>query len=295
MRITPNMHGSKGKDESRCRGRCWSEAKAAPRQRASGNLRSRKKDYDRVNHASGSKPSAQTLTSTSFYEHLHSFCAMGPSTRSRTRVHDTDTLNKRRKVEQEQPEVSQEVVPQVGERHESLWFRDGNVVVAGQGKAFRVHSGILAFHSSVFKTLLSDPALAALPERLEGCPVLWTGDRSETLAQLLQIIYDGGKRCVAALYYLYCSSTSVAVAGSGERETNLRSRNCALSLSSQRSTRSKQSLMRLLAGFLNIIPGAASPHTTTAVSAETLITHSHGDPCTSTVRIASQLCRSLGS
>ncbi|GJE89900.1 hypothetical protein PsYK624_060120 [Phanerochaete sordida] len=77
------------------------------------------------------------------------------------------------------------------ERDAVLWFEDASVVLAAENKLFKVHAGVLGHHSPVFKELLSAPALAALEERLDGCPVLRTNDKGASLARLLRIIYDG--------------------------------------------------------------------------------------------------------
>ncbi|EKM58565.1 uncharacterized protein PHACADRAFT_253008 [Phanerochaete carnosa HHB-10118-sp] len=123
------------------------------------------------------------------------------STRSRGRSDTGNTPNKRQKVEEHVQEAPppEEAQPVVGERHASLWFDEGNVVLAAQGKSFKLHSGVLAHHSKVFRDLLSAPALASLQERLDGCPVLRTDDNGDVLAQLLQIVYDGAKRCAVLL------------------------------------------------------------------------------------------------
>ncbi|GJE89901.1 hypothetical protein PsYK624_060130 [Phanerochaete sordida] len=116
------------------------------------------------------------------------------STRSRARAAtddaDDSAPNKRQKLE---PQEEAPALPAVqSERDEALWFEDGSVVLAAGNKLFKVHAGVLRHHSTVFKELLSAPALAALQERLDGCPVLRTEDNGTSLAQLLRIIYDGG-------------------------------------------------------------------------------------------------------
>ena len=80
------------------------------------------------------------------------------------------------------------------DHRDDLWFDEGNVVIAALGKSFKVHSGVLSRHSDVFQELLSSRALAALPERLGGCPVVRTDDKGDSLGMMLQIIYDGGRR-----------------------------------------------------------------------------------------------------
>ncbi|GJE89945.1 BTB/POZ domain-containing protein [Phanerochaete sordida] len=121
------------------------------------------------------------------------------STRSRARSDDDGArANKRPKLEvapaQAAPAEAEEAdaQPALPQRHPVLWFDEGNVIVAACGRSFRLHSGVLAHHSDVFKELTSAPALAAL-EKLAGCAVLRVEDEGEVLAQLLQIMYDGGK------------------------------------------------------------------------------------------------------
>lgn len=83
----------------------------------------------------------------------------------------------------------------MSECHNDFWFRDGNIVVVAQESSFRMYLNILARHSDVPREFLNDEALAALPDWSENCPVLCTDDKASALAQLLQIIYDGEKRC----------------------------------------------------------------------------------------------------
>lgn len=108
-----------------------------------------------------------------------------------------ENTRKRRKVEEEEEEEEEAIPPaDVGTRCEDLWFEEGNVIIAAEGLSFRVHSGILARHSEVFRELLSAAALRDLPQSLEGCPVLRTQDKGAHLQRLIGIIYDGGKRFV---------------------------------------------------------------------------------------------------
>ncbi|GJE89899.1 hypothetical protein PsYK624_060110 [Phanerochaete sordida] len=115
---------------------------------------------------------------------------MPASTRSRTSTDDADTPNKRRKVEPEGDEVALSDV-ELGERSKDLWFEDGGVILAAQGMSFRVHKGLLALRSDVFKALLDDAALRERPEAVEGCPVVRVEDRGKDLHDLLHIIYNG--------------------------------------------------------------------------------------------------------
>lgn len=78
-------------------------------------------------------------------------------------------------------------------RHEYLWWRDGNVIVAADGMSFKLHASILERHSSVFRELLdSAQPRENSPETFERCTVLRVEDKGALLAELLQVLYDGG-------------------------------------------------------------------------------------------------------
>ena len=108
------------------------------------------------------------------------------------------TPNKRRRLEGRRGIVALSTQAptrvQFADHHDDLWFDEGNVVITALGKSFKVHSGVLSRHSDVFRELLSSRALAALPERLGGCPVVRTDDKGDSLGMMLRIIYDGGRR-----------------------------------------------------------------------------------------------------
>ena len=120
-----------------------------------------------------------------------------------SRMDDSDVPSKKRKLEPGDDLVTEERLSptrpehaNIDQQHEDLWFDEGNVIIAAIGRSFKVHSGVLSRHSDVFRGLLSGSALAALSERLEGCPILRTEDNGESLALMLHIIYDGGRRYV---------------------------------------------------------------------------------------------------
>lgn len=137
---------------------------------------------------------------------------MVEGTRIRSCDDDVEAPNKKRKVEEDAEVTLADIQPGIGERHQSLWFDEGNVIIVAHGKSFKVHSSVLSHHSNVFKELLSGPALAGLSEKLDNCPILRAEDRGDALAQLLQIVYDGAKRYEVLLLsstssfcsYLYC-------------------------------------------------------------------------------------------
>lgn len=77
---------------------------------------------------------------------------------------------------------------------EHLWFEDGSLVIVATGMSFmiKVHVGILKLQSSVFRQLLDAPSDDS--EVVEGCRVLRVNDDGPTLAALLLIMCEGGKR-----------------------------------------------------------------------------------------------------
>ncbi|KLO06122.1 hypothetical protein SCHPADRAFT_910540 [Schizopora paradoxa] len=88
---------------------------------------------------------------------------------------------------------------------ESLWFSDGNVVIATNTLLFKVHKGVLSLRSSVFKDMFEFPAvnsgsnnvndiegtIGTIAELYEGLPmVTLAGDKGEDVAHLLKATYE---------------------------------------------------------------------------------------------------------
>ena len=111
---------------------------------------------------------------------------------------------KKRKLEEVEPEITQLQPTQeasiplsnIGSRHPTLWFEDGNVILATAETIFRVHSGFISLHSPVLRDQLEELLSSKAPKRLEGQPVLRVDAQGAHLALLLRILYDGGKRYV---------------------------------------------------------------------------------------------------
>ncbi|KAI0648582.1 hypothetical protein C8Q79DRAFT_956136 [Trametes meyenii] len=77
------------------------------------------------------------------------------------------------------------------ERSSSLWFNDGNIVLIASGvMAFRVHRGVLAYHSTVFDDLFQLPQPEE-GELMDGCPIVHISDRPVDVSHLLHALYDG--------------------------------------------------------------------------------------------------------
>ena len=68
----------------------------------------------------------------------------------------------------------------------NLWFDDGNIILSVRGTHFRVHRGVLARHSKVFKDMTSIPQ----PPAADSCPTVPLDDDPEDWEKLLKIMYD---------------------------------------------------------------------------------------------------------
>ncbi|KAF7792600.1 hypothetical protein EIP86_003696 [Pleurotus ostreatoroseus] len=78
------------------------------------------------------------------------------------------------------------------------WFEDGNFVlvtipqdIEEASIAFKVHRGVLARHSEVFRSMFEVPQSVTGDEILDGCPVVAMPDVPSELSVLIKAIYDG--------------------------------------------------------------------------------------------------------
>lgn len=80
------------------------------------------------------------------------------------------------------------------QRHDQLWFDDGNIVLLVDNVAFRVHRSLLGRHSTVFKDLfeLSQPS-TSIDEQMDGVPLVKLHDSPHELTDLLDVIYNGAR------------------------------------------------------------------------------------------------------
>ncbi|KAI0060643.1 hypothetical protein BV25DRAFT_916692 [Artomyces pyxidatus] len=69
-----------------------------------------------------------------------------------------------------------------------LWMSDGNIVLVCQGQAYRVHKGLLALNSVVFRDMVSN-AQPDGDEVYAGCPVVRLSDAAEDIQHLLKAVY----------------------------------------------------------------------------------------------------------
>jgi len=90
---------------------------------------------------------------------------------------------------------------QPAKRHETLWFSDGNVILATTTLLFRVHKGVLSFQSSVFRDMFTLPTtedpdndanevVGMAPELYEGFPLVTLPEEGKDVEHLLKTIYD---------------------------------------------------------------------------------------------------------
>ena len=75
---------------------------------------------------------------------------------------------------------------------EEFWFADGTVILACESTAFRVHRGVLAMHSEVFRDMFAVGQSAPNSpgnETFDGCPVVRLQDEAEDIFNLLRTLY----------------------------------------------------------------------------------------------------------
>lgn len=71
-----------------------------------------------------------------------------------------------------------------------LWYEDGNVILAAQAVAFRVHISVLSRQSAALKELVTSDNHS---ETRDDCPVVRVPDSALDWANLLSVLYDSKK------------------------------------------------------------------------------------------------------
>jgi len=72
----------------------------------------------------------------------------------------------------------------------NFWFKDGSIVLQAETTQFRVHSTMLARHSSVFGDMFEIPQPAEGEPRVEGCLLVHVSDSAEDIGHMLSSMYD---------------------------------------------------------------------------------------------------------
>ncbi|KAI0080998.1 hypothetical protein K474DRAFT_1657180 [Panus rudis PR-1116 ss-1] len=74
-----------------------------------------------------------------------------------------------------------------------FWFSDGTLIlITRDGTTFRVHKGVLAQNSEVFRDMFSLPAVEpSVDENIDGCPVVHVDDTAEQWVDVLTAFYRG--------------------------------------------------------------------------------------------------------
>jgi len=96
---------------------------------------------------------------------------------------------KRQRTEEPIPEQQQQTL-----KHSEYWFNDGNVILQVENTQFRVHRGMLAYHSVIFKDMFEIPQPENHNEpQVEGCQVVPLYDSLEDVEIMISIFYGKAK------------------------------------------------------------------------------------------------------
>ncbi|KAF7291045.1 BTB domain-containing protein [Mycena chlorophos] len=80
-----------------------------------------------------------------------------------------------------------------GKRHDTLYLKDGNIVLIAGDVIFRAHQSILSLQSPVFSTMFTLPPTSAGNgghECYDGAPLVVMPDEAESIEALLKVLYD---------------------------------------------------------------------------------------------------------
>ncbi|KZP23479.1 hypothetical protein FIBSPDRAFT_698028, partial [Athelia psychrophila] len=74
-----------------------------------------------------------------------------------------------------------------------IWFEDGNVVLEAERKQFKVHRGMLARSSSIFRDMFTVPQPQNPEEEsVDGCVIIRLPDSAEDVEIVLQALVERG-------------------------------------------------------------------------------------------------------
>ncbi|KAF7974121.1 hypothetical protein HWV62_13333 [Athelia sp. TMB] len=93
------------------------------------------------------------------------------------------------KRKREEPDVA--LTGSAGLIRSDIWYDDGNVILQAEGTLFRVHRGVLARSSPVFKDmfLFPQPPFTGM-KMMDECPVVQLSDSAEEVGYILEGIFE---------------------------------------------------------------------------------------------------------
>lgn len=108
-------------------------------------------------------------------------------------------VSKKRRLAESDPEKPQSGSSGTKRPHTDFWFDDGNVILQAEDRLFKIHRGVLARRSEVFRDMftLAQPSYDEnSPDKdlLDGCPVIPLSDHVGDLVHILSPLYDSGKK-----------------------------------------------------------------------------------------------------
>ena len=92
---------------------------------------------------------------------------------------------------QKRKRVEPDVAPSADAVRSPIWYDDGNVILQAEGTLFKVHRGVLARSSSVFKDMFSFPQPPSTDmEMMDGCPIVQLSDSAKEVGYVLEGIFE---------------------------------------------------------------------------------------------------------
>ncbi|KAJ7467887.1 hypothetical protein B0H11DRAFT_1921359 [Mycena galericulata] len=89
------------------------------------------------------------------------------------------------------PQPERERVEHVTQRVQDLWFADANLILRAEDTLFRIHSGLLAARSPVFRDMVAFPQPAnAEGDVIDGYPVVRLHDSAAEVEVFLRAVFD---------------------------------------------------------------------------------------------------------
>ncbi|EAU80874.2 hypothetical protein CC1G_03050 [Coprinopsis cinerea okayama7 len=121
---------------------------------------------------------------------IHSFDVYGLDMSEQTGSSSLSLLAKRKRVEG--PDGASPDSEPI-QRAKTWWFDDGNVIIQAEKVQFRVHRGVLSYHSAILSTMFSLPQPSTndtSTETVEGCPVVPVSDSAMDWDAILRVFYS---------------------------------------------------------------------------------------------------------